>query len=163
MEVVMAQQIEFTGDNTPKAIVQAQEVATDAARAAIFKDIEATLGIVPDFFKLMPSTHLEAEWKVFKDFQLSDKTALDPKTKELIGLAVAATMHCKYCTYFHTVAAGMNGATAQELNEALLMTKHTSGWSNYLTGARYDLEQLKREMTEIKRHMQKASGKALPH
>jgi AhpD family alkylhydroperoxidase len=158
-EVVMAQQIEFTGDNTPTAIVQALSGATDGPRSAIFKDIEATLGIVPEFFKLMPSTHLEAEWNIFKNFQLSDKTVLDPKTKELIGLAAAATLHCKYCTYFHTVAAGMNGATAQEINEALLMTKQTSGWSNYLTGARYDLEQLKREMAAIKRHMEKAKAR----
>ena len=45
-----------------------------------------------------------------KELQLSDQTALDPRTKELIGLAVAAAIHCNYCSRFHEAASLMNGA-----------------------------------------------------
>ena len=147
----MAQMVEMTGDNTTKII---SERITNGANRGVFQDIEQTLGIVPEFFKMMPKTHLEHEWHVFKDFALSDQTALEPKMKELIGLSSAAILHCNYCTYFHTVTAGMHGATPEEINETLLMAKHTAGWSSYLTGSRYDLDLLKREMATIKRHVQ---------
>jgi AhpD family alkylhydroperoxidase len=151
----MNQKTEITGDNTTKAVEAVLTQVADGQRKGVLADIERTLGIVPAFFKMMPPTHLESEWRIFKEFQLSDKTSLPPKVKELIGLAVAAQMQCQYCTYFHTVAAGMHGATAEELNEALLMGKHTAGWSTFLAGARYDLEQLKKEMGELKSHMAK--------
>lgn len=150
----MPQQIEVTGDNTPKAIEEVLRGVADGQRTGTLKDVEQTLGIVPGFIKLMPRSHLDAEWRIFKEFQLSDQTALTPKVKELIGLGVAAQMQCKYCTYFHTVAAGMYGTTPEEINEALLMAKQTAGWSSYLAGARYDMEQLKQEMAAIKRHLQ---------
>jgi AhpD family alkylhydroperoxidase len=151
----MEKNVEVTGDNTPRVVELAIGQATDGQRTGVYKDIEQTFGAVPGFFKMLPPTHLAGEWRIFKEFQLSDQTALEPKVKELIGLAVAAAIHCKYCTYFHTVAAGLAGASPEELNEALLMTKHTAGWSAYLTGARYDLEQLKREMETLKRHVAK--------
>jgi AhpD family alkylhydroperoxidase len=154
-EIPMQPQSAFNGDNTPMLVESAVTQTTDGAREGVFQEIQQTLGLVPGFFKMMPPTHVEHEWRIFQDFQLSDQTALHPKVKELIGLAVAGVLHCQYCTFFHTVAAGMHGATPQELNEAILMGKHTAGWSTYLNGARYDLEQLKREMKQIQTHMMK--------
>lgn len=156
----MARQMEISGDNTQQVVeADLQSVQSDGERSGVLKDIEQTLGVVPGFFKMLPQTHLAAEWKTFKEFQLSDQTALDPKVKELIGLAVAAQMQCQYCTYFHTVAAAMHGATAREIDEALLMAKHTAGWSTFLSGARYNLDQLKQELGMVKDHMQKAQRK----
>ena len=49
-----------------------------------------------------------------------DKTgALDPKTRELIALAVAATRQCDGCIAVHTDAAVKKGATREEIVEAL--------------------------------------------
>lgn len=155
----MEAKVDVTGDNTPKVVEAAVAEGADGERRAVLKEIEQAMGITPGFFKMMPDTHLAAEWKIFRDFQLSEETALEPKMKELIGLAVSAALHCKYCTYFHTVAAGLNGATPQEINEALLMAKHTASWSTYLHGARYDLEQLKKEMETMKR----AVSQRAPH
>jgi AhpD family alkylhydroperoxidase len=48
------------------------------------------------------------------------KTArLDPKIRELIALAVAVTLRCDGCITVHTDAAMKNGATKEELVEAL--------------------------------------------
>jgi AhpD family alkylhydroperoxidase len=47
------------------------------------------------------------------------KGQLDPKIRELIALAVAVTVHCDGCIVVHTDAALKNGATEQEIIEAL--------------------------------------------
>ena len=60
-------------------------------------------------------------WAEFKSVQLNPNTKLDGKTKELIGLAVSAQVPCQYCIYFHTAAAKANGATDQEVGEAVAM------------------------------------------
>lgn len=45
--------------------------------------------------------------------------ALDPKTRELIALAVASTTRCDTCIAIHANAAAEAGATREELLEAL--------------------------------------------
>jgi len=44
---------------------------------------------------------------------------LDPKTRELIALAVAVTKQCDGCIAIHTDAAVKKGATREEIVEAL--------------------------------------------
>lgn len=44
---------------------------------------------------------------------------LDGKTRELIALAVAVTTRCDGCIAVHTAAAKKEGATAEEVAEAL--------------------------------------------
>ncbi len=44
---------------------------------------------------------------------------LDPKTRELIALAVAVTTRCDGCIAVHSKAAVENGATREEIAEAL--------------------------------------------
>lgn len=49
-----------------------------------------------------------------------DKTGkLDPKTRELIALAVSITRQCDGCISVHTDAAVKHGATREEIMEAL--------------------------------------------
>ena len=149
------QTIEVTGENTPKMIESVIGEMKDGKRKEILDDIQKTMGVVPGFLKMLPHSHLEGAWSEFKEFQFAQDTAIEPKMRELIGLAVAGALKCQYCTYFHTVGAGMNGATAAEINEALLVAKDTAGWSSYLNGARYDMAQLKQELTTMKDHMAK--------
>ena len=78
--------------------------AQDAGAQAAYRDIEQTLGSVPTFFKLFPEVGIAGAWAEFKAVQLNPATKLDGKTKELIGLAVAAQIPCHYCVYFHTAA-----------------------------------------------------------
>lgn len=47
---------------------------------------------------------------------------LDPKTRELIALAVAVTRQCDGCITVHTDAAIQHGATREEIVEALGVT-----------------------------------------
>jgi len=45
--------------------------------------------------------------------------ALDAKTRELVALAVAVTVRCDGCIATHVEAARKNGATADEITDAL--------------------------------------------
>ncbi|MDA0867039.1 MAG: carboxymuconolactone decarboxylase family protein [Cyanobacteria bacterium] len=47
---------------------------------------------------------------------------LDPKTKELIALAIGVATHCDGCIAFHTQAALRAGATRQDIVETLGVT-----------------------------------------
>lgn len=101
---------------------------------ATYRDIEQTLGAVPTFFKLFPEVGISGAWTEFKSVQLNPKTKLDGKTKELIGLAVAAQIPCHYCVYFHTAAAKANGASDEEVREAVAMAAIARHWSTVLNG-----------------------------
>ena len=48
--------------------------------------------------------------------------ALDPKTKELIALAIGVAIRCDDCIAFHAKAAVLQGATREEVLETLGMS-----------------------------------------
>jgi len=112
---------------------------------ATYADIEATFGSVPTFLKVFPAEGIAGAWSEMKSLQLNPKTALSNKEKELIGLAVAAQIPCHYCIYFHTESAKANGATDEEVREAIAMSALTRHWSTVLNGSQIDMESFKRE------------------
>ena len=125
--------------------VSAQETQSQAT----YRDIEQTLGSVPSFFRQLPETAIAGAWAEMKAFQLNPKTRLNGKTKELIGLAVAAQIPCQYCIYFHTAAAKANGATDEEIKEAVAMAAVVRHWSTVLNGMQVDLNGFKRETETV--------------
>ena len=122
-------------------------------RHAVDRDIEETLGLVPEFFKRVPDYLLPTEWASFKSLQLSDQTAIPNKYKELIGLAVSGATRCRYCAYFHSEAARLFGATEDEIMEAALIAKNTMGWSTYLNTRAFDYDRFKTEFDQIADHV----------
>ena len=126
--------------------------AEDASAAATYKDIEQTLGSVPSFFKAFPEVGIAGAWTEFKSVQLNPDTALDGKTKELIGLAVASQIPCEYCVYFHTAAAKANGASDEEIREAVAMSAIVRHWSTVLNGMQVDLPAFKQEVDTVMNH-----------
>jgi AhpD family alkylhydroperoxidase len=125
--------------------------AQDASAQAAYKDIEQTLGLVPGFFKLFPEAGIAGAWAEFKSVQLNPKTWLDGKAKELIGLAVSAQIPCTYCIYFHTAAAKANGATDEEIREAVAMGAIVRHWSTVLNGMQVDFKSFKDETDTVLR------------
>ena len=125
--------------------------ADDATAQAAYRDIEQTLGIVPGFFKTLPEAGIAGPWNEFKTVQLNPKTALSAKTKELIGLAVSAQIPCHYCVYFHTAVAKANGATDEEIREAVAMAAISRHWSTVLNGMRVEFADFKRETDTVLR------------
>jgi AhpD family alkylhydroperoxidase len=123
--------------------------AQDASAAAAYRDIEQTLGIVPTFFRQFPESGIAPAWAEFKAVQLNPNTKLNGKTKELIGLGIAAQIPCQYCVYFHTVAAKANGATDAEIREAVAMAAIVRHWSTVLNGMQVDQAGFKQEVDTV--------------
>jgi len=123
--------------------------AEDASATAAYKDIQATLGSVPDMFKTLPDVAVAGAWAEIKNVQLNPATALDGKTKELMGLAVASQIPCQYCIYFHTQAAKLNGATDEEIKEAVTMAAIVRHWSTMLNGSQVDLATFKKQTDQV--------------
>jgi AhpD family alkylhydroperoxidase len=125
--------------------------AQDASAQATYRDIEQTLGSVPGFFKQFPESGIAGAWAEFKSVQLNPKTKLNAKTKELIGLAVSAQVPCQYCVYFHTAAAKANGATDEEVREAVAMAAISRHWSTVLNGMQTDFAAFKHDTDTVLR------------
>ena len=67
--------------------------------------------------------------------------ALDKKTKELIALAVATAIKCTYCINSHSQKAKVNGATPQEMKEAIYVAATTCAGATLSYGKKCWTEQ----------------------
>ncbi len=117
-------------------------------RAEALKEIEGMFGSAPDWIKEVPESAVGDVWGMLKNVELQ-KTEIPNKYKELIGLAVAATIKCRYCIFFHTEAAKANGATEGEIKDALLMGGTTNLFSTWINGSEYDFEKFKTETLKM--------------
>jgi AhpD family alkylhydroperoxidase len=134
---------------------RADERPASAEAQATYSDIEKTLGLVPSFMKAFPEEAIGPAWDEFKAVQLNPASAIPPKYKELIGLAVAAQIPCRYCSYFHTKAAGLDGAEERELKEAVVMAAITRQWSTVLNGMQTDESQFRAELGKVLDYVKK--------
>lgn len=121
-------------------------------REEVYKEIERTFGLVPAMFKALPDSSLELEWQLFKRVQF-DEGAIPNKYRELIGVAISAITKCRYCSFYHTELAKLNGATEAEIEDAVHFAKSSSGWSTYLNGLQIDYELFKKEVLQACEHV----------
>jgi AhpD family alkylhydroperoxidase len=127
------------------------------------KEMTEYFGFVPQFCKkALPEASHDDQWAVMRDFELAE-TVLPNKTKELIGLAVAAHIKCRYCIHFHTEAAKAFGATDEEIREACYMGGYTVQMSNSLTGTQVDLDKFKEEANRAIAHLAQHAEHAPAH
>ena len=131
-------------------------------RQTVEREVEETLGLVPEFIERVPDYLLPSEWASFKSLQLSDQTAIPNKYKELIGLAVSGATRCRYCAYFHTEAARLFGATEDEIVETALISKNTMGWSTYLNTLQFDYDKFVDEFDQITEHVRSQMAAGAP-
>ena len=95
--------------------------------AAIFADIKQTKGIdfVPAFWRTIATNpaQLELVWATLKTLMhpeaVGRSARLDPKTREIIALAVSATNGCPYCINSHSAALRKLGLDAETLGEVM--------------------------------------------
>ncbi len=123
-------------------------------RKEIYREMEQAFGLVPSFFKVLPDSTLELEWKLFVRSQIDDGP-IPNKVRELIGIGIAATTKCRYCTFFHTEMARLNGASDAEIEDAIHYAKSSAGWSAYLNGHQIDYEQFQNEVRQACDHVRR--------
>jgi AhpD family alkylhydroperoxidase len=116
-------------------------------------DIEETIGLVPGFMAAVPEDALVHEWPVFKQYVLGE-SVIPPKYRELVELAVAATLKCPYCETFHRGAAELHGASEEELAEVGVLASLTARWSAMIHAQHYDYDTFVDEFEQIGAHLQ---------
>ncbi len=122
------------------------------SRQQVYREIEDMFGLVPSMFKEMPDSSLEMEWRLFKKVQL-DESPIPNKYRELIGVALAAATKCRYCEFYHTELAKLNGATDAEIEDAVHYAKSSTGWSTYINGLQIDYDTFKNEVLQACEHV----------
>lgn len=122
-------------------------------------DIEEHLGLLPGYMAALPEDALVNEWPNLKRF-LFGEGAIEPKERELIGLAVAAAIGCEYCRHFHKGAAQLHGASEAELAELAFLASYTPRYSALIQAQDYDVDVFKEEVAETAAHLQKQMAAA---
>jgi len=138
----------------PTAINKRSMFASNMNYQETVSDIENALGSFPGFFKGVPQDVLTQMWPIFKRYSFGE-SKIPPKYREMIGLAVAATIKCPYCETFHRGAAQMNGATDEELAEAAAIAGQTLFWSNVLHAQHYDINTFMKEFQAMGEYLSK--------
>jgi AhpD family alkylhydroperoxidase len=113
----------------------AQDKSADEIRQAARDAFGVALPDIENY----PDSMVAGAWAWMSDVE-DGKGALDPKTMQLIGLAVASQIPCEYCTYYHRAAAKSLGASDQEIAEAAAMAGYVRNWSAVLYGTGADVE-----------------------
>ena len=117
-------------------------------RADVYQEIKSIFGLVPTFMQQVPDNTLESEWDLMRKLVVEEQN-IPHKYKELIGIGIAAATKCQYCVFFHTQLAILFGATPQEIEEAVHYAKNSTGWSTYLHGTGIELNDFKKEITQM--------------
>ena len=103
----------------------------------------------PPFLKaIAPQATVSSAWQEWMTV-FNPKGALDGKTKELIGLAVAAQIPCEYCIYAHTLGAKHAGATDDQIKEAVAASALVRKMSTELNGNQYDMTEFKKQIDTV--------------
>lgn len=132
---------EIGGDQSPEVI-------------ATHKEIEKAFGgAEPDFLKRYPNAAIVSLWKQVKAVTMNGNSALTVKTKVLISLGVASQLPSAVCVKDYTAMARANGATEQEIQEAVAMAGLTRSASTVLNGAMPDEAQWRRDINSIVKHV----------
>lgn len=106
---------------TVPLITDAQAEANPAIKA-VFDDIRSTRG--SDFINniwralAVDPPGLKRTWENVKSL-MAVPGALDPKTREMIYIAVSVANGCSYCVHSHTAAAKAKGMSIEEHGELM--------------------------------------------
>ena len=103
-------------------LVTDAEAEANPAIKAVFDDIRKTRGtdFVNNIWRALAANPdgLKRTWENVKSLMTVPGT-LDPKTREMIYIAVSIANGCEYCVHSHTAAARAKGMTAEEHNELM--------------------------------------------
>ena len=141
-------QVERTAAST-KSETKQQAMKPSAEYTAALDEIKTNLGMVPTFLKMYPQEGLPGAWEEMKAVEMNPNSQISGKYKDLIGLAVAAQIPCKYCVYFHRKFAALQGATEREMNEAVAVASSVRKWSTYAFGENLNFETFKKDVDQI--------------
>lgn len=133
-----------------------------ADATATYAEIGKTVGFVPDFIKAMPANLVPGVWQETRDFELNTKTALSAKTKDLIGLAIAAQMPSRLTAWSYSKCAKASGASEAEVKEAVAISALARHWSTFFNGIQLDEGKFRAEIGKLRENVTKAMASGSP-
>src|SRR5262249_43713193 len=89
-------------------------------------------------------------------FELNKNTALDGKTKDLIGLAIAAQMPSRLTAWSYSKCGRASGATEAQLHEAVVLSAMTRHWSTFFNGMQLDEGKYRADIARLRDNVTKA-------
>jgi AhpD family alkylhydroperoxidase len=112
---------------------------------AVFDDIRATRGTTYinnlwQYLAFDPPL-LEETWRDVKAV-MATPTLLDPKTKEMIYIAVSIANACPYCIHSHTASARAKGMTDAEHAELLRIVTTAARTNALLNGLQIPIDEV---------------------
>lgn len=110
---------------------------------AVYDDIMATRRTdwINNFWKAIahdPAT-LKRTWEDIK--QIMAPGALDPRTKEMIYIAVSVTNQCNYCIASHTVSAQKKGMSDDMFKELMAVVGMANETNKLVTGYQVEVDE----------------------
>jgi AhpD family alkylhydroperoxidase len=135
------------------------EVKGGAELAGLYQDIDKTFGPGHDAFKRYPVASLPSLWKQVKAVTLNPAGAMSVKEKLLVSLAVSSQTPSAMCVKDYTAAARANGATEQEIQEAVAIAAYTRASSTVLNGMQVDESVWKKDIDAVIKHVTRMSKK----
>jgi AhpD family alkylhydroperoxidase len=118
-------------------------------------DIQQRWGAAPEFLRLFPGEGRPGAWKLERDVVMAPNTAIPPKYKMLMSLAVSAQIPCSNCIVADTAFARVAGASDRELYEALAVASLARQWSTWLVGMRVDERSHRRDVDRMVRELKR--------
>jgi AhpD family alkylhydroperoxidase len=133
-----------SGGTFVSTIQRVQNPENNSRVKAVFDDIRATRG--SDFinnlwhYLAFDPALLEETWRDVKAV-MATPTLLDPKTKEMIYIAVSIANSCPYCIHSHTASAKAKGMTDAEHAELLRIVTTAARTNHLLNGLQIPIDE----------------------
>ena len=115
-------------------------------------EMQEMFGTFPSWFSAYPKHALPEAWENYKKIN-GPESNIPTKYQEMIQLAVAAQIPCVYCVYYHKISAKANGATDEEIKEAVALGAQVRHWSMILQGSGISFKDFKAEFDAAMKHM----------
>ena len=144
------------------ALAAPSVASADGEVGAVYADMERTVGFVPSFIRAMPDNLVPGVWEEVRGFELNPKTALPPKTKDLIGLAIAAQMPSRLTAWSYAKCAKASGATEAQVKEAVAIAALARHWSTFFNGMQLDEGQFRAEIAKLRESITKGMASGSP-
>jgi AhpD family alkylhydroperoxidase len=101
----------------------------NAEQAELFQGIQAKLGVVPNFLKVLANSP-DALRAFLGLHHVAGAGSLDGLTRERIALAVAQENACEYCLSAHTAIGRKAGLEADEVTTAEIEAVRAAGYTD---------------------------------
>jgi AhpD family alkylhydroperoxidase len=145
------------------AVLGASTMArADADADKAYAEMNKAIGFVPGFVKALPANLVPGVWEQVKGYEMNPKTALDARTKDLIGLAIAAQMPSRLTAWSYGKCAKASGATDAETKEAVAIAALARHWSTFFNGMQLDEAKFRAELSKLKENITKAMSSGAP-